>query len=393
MLSSTKYVQFVIKTSKFCNLRCRYCYEYAELGNKARIAPEQLDQMYKNIASYYSKLDHPTEIRFIWHGGEPLLQSPEYYWQTFQRQQEIFGDLASYVKNIVQTNLTVLNEERIQLLRDGFDGVGVSVDLFGGLRTNQSGNDSQAVVLKNMDILLKENIPYGCITVLTKLNLPYIKEIYKFYEKLNIPFRILPLFNGAFDGQHDGFEINAEEVLKALSTIVDLWLESDKFVLAQPIVNHIQQILHHYSPNLEPYYYDKRDWELVYLVNLTGDVYSYADAYNIEHSHGNIFKDSMEKIVLGSNHQKVIQAAEKRMSSVCTFCPYFGSCSGYPVAEESILHNQYDEAGNILCVKERGILQYIELRLKQAGIIDATGKLNLKYQINSQSLPALDCPV
>jgi uncharacterized protein len=221
MPSSTRIVQFIIKTSKFCNLRCRYCYEYAELDNKAAIELEQLDQMYKSIASYYSQLDQPTEIRFIWHGGEPLLQSPDYYWRTFDSQQEIFGDFAINIKNIVQTNLTVLNPERIHLLKEGFDSVGVSLDLFGGLRQNQSGRDSQPVVLKNLDILKQENIPYGCITVLTKLNLPHIEKIYKFYEKMNIPFRILPLFKGAFDGQHDAFEITAQEVLNAFSTLVD----------------------------------------------------------------------------------------------------------------------------------------------------------------------------
>ncbi|NEU75081.1 radical SAM protein [Hassallia byssoidea VB512170] len=394
MPSNTKRVQFVVKSSKFCNLRCRYCYEYSELGNRAAIAPEQLDKMYSHIASYYSQLDHPTEIEFVWHGGEPLLQSPDYYWQTFDRQQEIFGELASSVTNIVQTNLTVLNKERIQLLRDGFDGVGVSVDLFGGLRTNQAGMDSQTTVLKNMDRLRDENIPYGCITVLTKLNLPYIQKIYKFFEKMNLSFRLLPLFNGAFDGQHKGFEINANEVLSAFCTLVDLWMEGDRLVVVQPIMDHIQQILHYYSPDSEPFYYDKKEWESIYLVNVTGDVYSYADAYNIEFSHGNLFKDSMEEIVLGSAHQKVIKAAEERIASTCTFCPYFGSCSGYPVAEEGILHNQVDDKGNMLCIKERGLLQHIEMRLKQAGIIDsATGKLNIKHRIPSKSIPALDCPL
>lgn len=219
-------VQFVIKSSKFCNLRCRYCYEYAELGNREAIAPEQLDRMYAHIASYYSRLDRPVEIQFIWHGGEPLLQHPDYYWRTFDRQQQIFGELADSVTNTVQTNLTVLNKHQIHLLREGFDGVGVSIDLFGGLRVNQTNVDSLDRVLANMDCLRSEKVRFGCITVLTQLNLPYLEEIYKFYNKIKIPFRVLPLFNGAFDGQHQGYEISPNEVLIAYCTLFDLWLES-----------------------------------------------------------------------------------------------------------------------------------------------------------------------
>jgi len=368
----TKVVQFVVKSSKFCNLRCRYCYEYPELGNRKAITLDQLDLMYQHIAEYYSKLDHPVSIEFVWHGGEPLLQSPDYYWQTFDRQQEIFGDLFDSVKNKVQTNLTTLNDERLHLLRYGFDGVGVSLDLFGGLRSTQSGIDSQLKVLKNMDRLRAEEIDFGCITVLTKLNLPYIREIFQFFEKMQLPFRILPLFKGAFDQQHQGFEIEPQEVLKAYNMLVDLWLESQKLVVVRPIQDFIDQVLHLYSPDQEPVIYDKESWESIYLVNVTGDVYSYADAYNIEYSHGNIFTDSMTKIISSEEHQKAIAAAVQRMSSACLPCKYFGSCSGYPVAEESVIYNQVNSQGDANCIVEQGVLQHVELRLQQAQVIDFT---------------------
>ncbi|MGJ5632658.1 radical SAM protein [Nostoc sp. CALU 1950] len=398
METNIRKVQFVIKSSKFCNLRCRYCYEFLELGNKAAITLEQLEQMYKHIASYYLKLAHPVEIEFVWHGGEPLLQPPDYYWQTFEQQQQVFAELRGNVTNTVQTNLTILNKESIQLLKNGFDSVGISIDLFGGLRVNKANIDSQKKVLANMNRLEKENISFSCITVLTKLNLPYVQEIYKFYESRNISFRILPLFNGAFDGQHTGFEIDDNDVLKAFCTLVDLWMESDQLVVVSPIVEYIAQILHYYTPNCEPYFYNKLEWESIYLVNVNGDVYSYADAYNPNFCHGNLFTTSMEEIVLGIGHQKAIAAAEKRIISTCTSCRYFGSCTGYPVAELSISYNQIDKQGKIYCVREKEVLQHIEIRLIQAGIIDPiNGSLkNIELGSLSKSLaaiPALASPV
>lgn len=394
MKSEARQVQFVIKTSKLCNLRCRYCYEYLELSDRTTIALEQLDKMYHHIANYYSQIDLGTEIQFVWHGGEPLLQSPDYYWRTFDHQQQIFGELASSVTNVVQTNLTTLNKESIRLLSEGFDGVGVSVDLFGGLRVKQSGVDSLLTVLKNMDRLLNANVSFGCITVLTKLNLPYLQEIFKFYEKMKLHFRILPLFNGAFEGQHQGFEITPQEVLQAFCSLVDIWMESQNMVMILPIMEYIEIILRHYSCDSQPYFYDKKEWESIYVVNVNGDIYSYGDAYKPEFCHGNLFQTPLKNIILSPVHQKVISAAEERMMSVCTSCQYFGSCSGYPMAEEAIINNQLDEEGNIDCIIEKGILRHIESRLIQAGIIEPISrKINIEQPKQFPVVSALDCPL
>ena len=52
-------------------------------------------------------------------------------------------------ENSIQTNLTLLDEELIRLLRR-FSHVGVSVDVFGDLRVNACGAKSQPKVLEHM---------------------------------------------------------------------------------------------------------------------------------------------------------------------------------------------------------------------------------------------------
>jgi uncharacterized protein len=370
MSTPPKFVDFVIKTSKFCNLRCRYCYEYNDLGNREMISPQQIEVMYQHIADYYGKLKHPTEINFVWHGGEPLIHPPEFYWQTFERQQEIFAGLPVNVINSVQTNLTVLDADRLHLLKNGFNSVGVSLDLFGGLRVNQSGRDSVSVVLKNLDRLQAEKIPFGCITVLTQLNRPYLREIFRFYEQMEVSFRILPLFKGAFEAQHIGFEMTPHEVLEDYKTLVDLWFESDRFVMVHPIVEHIEQALRHRKINGRTTFYDKSAWESIFLINTNGQVYSYADAY-AGPSHGNIFTTPMETLLRAEAHQEVIRAAEARLMATCSDCSYFGSCDGYPVAEGSVEYNEYDEQGAIRCIVTQGILDHIMQRLAQAHQVSA----------------------
>lgn len=390
MTQEVKKVQFVIKTSKHCNLRCRYCYEYAELANKNAITLAQIQQMFNNIASYYQHLDLNVEIEFVWHGGEPLLQKPDFYWQAFDLQKQIFKSENIYVRNGVQTNLTLLDSQRLKLLKEGFDGVGVSIDLFGGLRVYQTGIESQNKVLENIDKLTGANIDFGCISVLTKQNLDFIPEIYNFYRQMNLSARILPLFKGSFENQHQGFEITAYQVLEAYKKLVYLWLADEKFVWISPIYEAIKQVVYHHTPNAPTSFYDKREWESIYIVDVDGEVYSYADAYVISHTHGNIFNQPLSALINSYQHQKVVEA-EERIQETCSKCKFYGSCSGYPVAEGNRQYNEINPDGSINCIVDKGIRQYIEYRLFEMGIIDLdTGYIKLdKFNPNHQSSPSL----
>ena len=187
---------------------------------------------------------------------------------------------------------------------------------------------------------------------------------------MNVDFRLLPLFAGAFDGQHQGFEITPDEVLSALCDLVDLWMASPTKINIQPIAEHIATIVRHYSPELETYFYDKAEWESIYLVNVNGDVFSYGDGYDPRFCHGNLFSTPLEQIVLSPVHRQVISKAQERMMTVCNSCKYFGSCSGYPMAEEAMMTDRFDRDGNLQCVIVKGILEHIEMRLIQAGVID-----------------------
>jgi len=126
------------------------------------------------------------------------------------------------------------------------------------------------------------------------------------------------------------------------------------------------------------------------LGNFDGNVYSYADVYNTEFIHGNLFTSSLKEIVRGRTHLKAIESAEKRMKSVCNLCSYFGSCSGYPMAEESIMYNQVDKDGNADCTYVKKILKYIDIRFKQVGIINPiTHKINLKRVFPTENIAEL----
>lgn len=381
-MSATRMVQFVIKVSKLCNLRCEYCYEFDSLGDPARMTREQLRTLYRHVAPYYRARDaaegERTEIRFIWHGGEPLLIEPEFYWQTFADQAEIFGDDLDR-RNLVQTNLTKLDDGRIELLRDGFDHVGVSLDVFGGLRVQLGGRDSQARVLANLDRVRAAGVEVGCITVLTRKNQHQVARIHQFYEAAGIDYRVLPLFDGAREGQHESYDLSTEAMASACATLLDLWLRGDAGVRITPLQDHIAIATRYLTPGAGKRMFDKQSWNPTMLVDTQGDCYSYGDPYgDPEWSLGNLFRSSLAQIVTGEAFGRSVAMAEQRMAFNCTRCEFFGACDGYPIAEDQTNCREQDPAlpeGLRHCVFERQLIGHAVERLRELGVGVGQGHL------------------
>jgi uncharacterized protein len=386
-------VQFVVKTSKFGNLCSRQCSVLPDIADPTVLLPAQLERMYRSIADHYYRHDGPVLIEFDWHGGEPLLLSPGFYWQTFDEQTKIFKDDKISVRNYVQTNLTILNEPLVKLLKEGFDGVGVSFDLFSGLPGNSGGRDSQPTVLKNMDRLHEAGVSFGCITVLSRQNRAHLRKIFHFFAEAAISHRILPLHRGAYEFQNDD-QLPEEEVLQAFIELFDLWLESPAPIIVEPIYSYTEDVLSALSCNNKNYY-DKRTWESIYIVDTDGNLYSYADTFGMPLSHGNLADEAMHTIVGGTRHLRAIEAAELRIKAICPDCKHYGrACTGYPMAEESPVRSDPKPVGQgAACTRERGILDYIEWRLLELGIISSTGKLNRRSKYFPRFEPTLKVPV
>ncbi|MET9489623.1 radical SAM protein [Nocardia sp. NPDC006630] len=368
MNSFNRNIQIVVKVSKFCNLRCRYCYEYPELGNRAAMSRAQVTAMYRNLREYFSMIDERdglrTKLDFIWHGGEPLLQPTEFYRQTLADQHEIFGAQLP-TSNSVQTNLMILDDERRQLLMDGFDSVGVSLDVIGGLRVNLAGRDSQQLVAENLDRLLAAHARVGCISVLTAQNIHAVEQVFRFFEERRVNFRVLPLFDTGEPGQTTPFEVSAEQELSALAQLIELWLASETMQRPPaPLDNYVQIAARYLAGVKGAEYYDRREWLPLVLVNTDGSCFTYGEPYgDPAWSLGNIFTEPFADMLAGSAFERCAVEAERRVARNCLSCPFFDACGGSLVAETEPHERDEDGHGTLLCTG-RPVIAYIAEQLR-----------------------------
>ncbi|HMJ11349.1 MAG TPA: radical SAM protein [Polyangiaceae bacterium] len=383
-----KSIEIICYTSKLCNLRCKYCYELPLLADKRRMSLASIEKMFRNFKGFFDEITEPLSVSFQWHGGEPMLIEPAFYWDVFELQKRVFDGASYPITNGVQSNFTQLDDERIRLMRDGFDLVGVSLDLFTGLRVNLANVCQEQRARTNLRRALEGGVRPGGITVLSKLNMNRIDEVYAFWRDLGFNFRVLPVEPGLYEAGQD-FEIRADEVLHALKRLTDLWLAETPPIVIEPIHTLMRSVLetaHH--PDQPRPRYDPVSWQSVVLVDTDGHVYGYNERLDQAFSSGNVFYQPFAEIAAGAPYRRNAERAQQRMDDVCTGCEYFGQhCSGRMVADGGVTALERNAEGGLDCIVTRGLFAHIEQRLREGNVLLADKMaLNPDY-VAAQSSP------
>lgn len=342
--SSNAAIDFVVKISKFCNLRCRYCYEYNQLGERRRMSLVELREFFTSVRDSVRGYGR-DRVHFVWHGGEPLLIPLEHYERIGELQKEIFGDDLGY-ENLVQTNLTVLTERHIDFLREQrffSRSIGVSFDVYGDQRVDTRGELRTRTVLENMQRLMDAGVSFGAITVLARNTLARIAEIYHFYDTLGVSVRLLPFYKSAFDGQVAEHSLVFHEITTSLKNVFDAWLVSERATTVYPLEDYLRYALAAIGGAAIAKHRPETD-EQVFLVDTNGDTYGVADTYDRQYQYGNVFTQRFDDVLHSGSRARAAREGQERMGKYCASCPYFGYCPGRFTAEATLEQRRMLEA-------------------------------------------------
>lgn len=323
--------QFVIKATKFCNLRCTYCYEYEHLADKEFMSASSLERLFNSIAS--ARRFELGQIEFVWHGGEPLLLGSLYYREARVLQKTI---LARYsIHNSCQTNATTLSPSILRYLAEGefFDEIGVSYDPFGGQRLLKNGMDASEMIVEGMNKLRSADVNLGAITVLSRSTLPHLKETYSFFDEHMIGVRFLPYYLSVYPGQATAHQLSTIELADAWWQLFLQWSTSPHATPVEPISEYIEYALRYIYQKPFTSQYTQQSDEALFLINLDGNVFGASSNYEPESIYGNAFNDDFDSILESKARHVVNQASQDYQSRFCSGCSYVGYCPGQYAAE------------------------------------------------------------
>lgn len=313
----------------------------------ARVSLDQIGAAFRNIEN--SVNEPPIKSAdFIWHGGEPFLVPLEFYEQVNLIQKEVFGGEFKY-RNSVQTNLTVLTDRHIEFLKSGFfQDIGVSFDVYGDQRVDTKGKSRTETVRANIRKLIDHRIDFRAIAVLARDTLPSIRQVYRFFDNLDIEHRILAYYRSASGQQTQRHGLDFDELVGAYEDIFHEWLTSARATPVDPIKDYVRYAVQHVT-GIDNDRYDRSTSERVFIVDVNGDVFGLAESYEPEFCYGNLFRAPFREIAASEGRVRSIDLSRERVQRFCHRCPYFGNCPGAFVANATRVERKVlEESGCIV---------------------------------------------
>jgi uncharacterized protein len=166
-----------------CNLDCGYCF-YLE---KESLFPERhrflmSDEVLRAYVAENIRNEPGPEAVFTWQGGEPMLRGLDFYRRAMACQRELAN--GKIVRNALQTNGTLLDEEWCAFLSEADFLVGISLDgpreIHDAARVDKQGRPTFDAVMRGIALLRKFNIRFNVLVTVTDEVSRHPLEVYRF---------------------------------------------------------------------------------------------------------------------------------------------------------------------------------------------------------------------
>ena len=208
----------IVKVTNRCNLNCAYCYE-----NVSRKGTDMTFGVFKTIIDKTLNSTNDRKINIIFHGGEPTLLKNEWYVDAVSYAVTKAVELGKEMKFGIQTNLTTLNQNKIDLFRYLNISPGVSID--DPTLSSSSYRQKENLVVKNIELLIKSEIKFGVLSTINSSNFNIFKEIMLWLKEYDIKhFKanvVYPVGHG-FNQK----SLTAEEIFYAQKSMLDYMIET-----------------------------------------------------------------------------------------------------------------------------------------------------------------------
>jgi len=187
-----------------CNLKCKYCYVEGSVEpnfkdiNMSNETFENLIKYLDNLIEYQkSKSPNKKKITFIYYGSEPLI-SKEFFIKSLGKIQDICKKNKIIPDFQITTNGTLFDKEIIDAIKKFKVGVSVSLDgkkeINDTMRVTQDDKGTYNKIIKGIQLLNKEKIPFGISCTISRHNISSLKENVNHFIELgakSIGFNIL----------------------------------------------------------------------------------------------------------------------------------------------------------------------------------------------------------
>jgi uncharacterized protein len=356
----------VLKVASLCNLNCTYCYMY-NLGDETFknqpkfMSNETVDSIIENVRNHCKKHDLST-FEFIFHGGEPMLISMDFYRNFVQKANHKI--LATKIFYSIQTNGTLITKPWCELLNDLDIGLGISLDGYEEIndkyRVTHHGKGTFQATMKGFNIASKFSNFSGVLSVINIQSNP--QKIYDFLKEHKIKYADFLLPDCSYEKLPMGYEegIN-QKILYAdwLIVLFDQWFFDDK---TRPKIRFFEQLVKIIIGLDEGFEYigqQKSEFLIIETdgsIEVTGAFKVCGDGFTKKGF--NINTHSLENALEDELTQRYIHGHEN-LCAKCQECPIVEVCGGGFVAHRYSQSNAFDNP-SVYCLDLMKLIAHIQ---------------------------------
>lgn len=331
-------INVIVKPTNECNLACEYCYVDRNCENK-KMDSRTLELSIKDVMALPDK----SNIRWIWHGGEPTLMGKGFYEEvvslqkTYQRNQRI--------KNSIQTNATLIDDDSLDFFVKNDFSVSTSLDgpeeIHNFTRVYPDGRGSFKDAWAGIQLIRERakrernrSIGGGVTCVLSSKNISRLDEIYSFFLENDIPININPIVNiGNVSDGINKLEIGDAEYGIALTKLFDRWFYEKKIgIEVKPLSSILESFI---SNKPKVCHFDRSCRDQFISIDVNGDVYPCGRFNGVtQYWLGNIHEENLLNILNSTKHVHMKQNSLDAVGS-CNTCEYINLCNS------GCMHNAY----------------------------------------------------
>ncbi|MDW8122458.1 MAG: anaerobic sulfatase maturase [Armatimonadota bacterium] len=334
-----------------CNLDCQYCfYLKKEHLYPAGTSFVMSDQVLETFTRQYIDAQAGPEIIFSWQGGEPTLMGLEFFRKAVGYQQQ-FRQPGKVIKNTLQTNGWLLDDEWCQFLKEHQFLVGLSMDgpkdLHDAYRVDKAGKPTFDRVYYALKLLQKHQVNYNILCVVNRINGDHPLRVYRFFKEEGVQFiQFIPAVEKKPGGGVTDWTVRPDQWSNFLCRIFDEWVRHD--------VGHI--FVQHFDVALEAWLgmepslcVHAKTCGNCLAMEHDGDLFS-CDHYVFPQFYlGNIMDTDLIDLVSSPFQRKFGSDKQDTLPRYCRECPVLFACNGGCPKDRFIKTPDGEDRLNYLC--------------------------------------------
>lgn len=312
-----------------CNLDCIYCYyktKSRELYGTDTALKMSADLLEDFTVQYLRAM--PEACAFNWQGGEPLITGLDFFQKAVQLQKK-HACPNQLIKNNIQTNGTLLNEEWCRFFRENDFLVGVSIDgpetLHNRFRRDTAGQGTFPAAWTGLELLRKNNVEFNVLVTLNSENASKGREIYRFLVNRGVKYlQFIPILERNPDGSITDFSCSPRQLENFLGEVFACWKERD---IGKISVRFIDDLLHYLFSGMAPICCNSRECANAFVLEWNGDLFACDHFVFKDWLIGNIKNNSLVELIDNSTVKKFTKL-KTDLPEECRRCDYLQYCNG-----------------------------------------------------------------